>query len=215
MCKLVCMCTCVYTCKLVCMCIRVYIHVNLCVRVYMCVNLIATCELSCSFYFSFGQSAVFLVGGRSKAVQPSALLLRSGDVVIMSGSSRLAYHGVPRIISPPVGETVPHCLTQHTLEQCIEEAGTLEQQRRQGHFVCTVCGSNRAKKARTMRGKDFSPNCFEGEVIETHRRKSREEDEADPCMQCAELLHSWPDFEHYLSMSRINVNVRQVGILCE
>lgn len=47
---------------------------------------------------SFGNAAVFLIGGQSKSVQPKALLLRSGDVVIMSGPSRLAYHAVPKIV---------------------------------------------------------------------------------------------------------------------
>ncbi|XP_068906337.1 nucleic acid dioxygenase ALKBH1 [Tenebrio molitor] len=48
--------------------------------------------------FSFGQTAVFLLGGESKEEQPSALFLRSGDIVIMSKESRLCYHGVPKIL---------------------------------------------------------------------------------------------------------------------
>ena len=32
------------------------------------------------------------------------MLLRSGDVVIMSREARLAYHGVPRILSPQMEE---------------------------------------------------------------------------------------------------------------
>ena len=31
-------------------------------------------------------------------MEPSAFLIRSGDVLIMSGDSRLAYHAVPRIL---------------------------------------------------------------------------------------------------------------------
>lgn len=42
---------------------------------------------------SIGLSAIFLIGGRSKDVKPLPLLLRSGDVVIMAGPSRQAYHG--------------------------------------------------------------------------------------------------------------------------
>lgn len=48
---------------------------------------------------SFGQSAVFLIGGKTIDDPTSALLINSGDVIIMSGESRLSYHGVPRIIS--------------------------------------------------------------------------------------------------------------------
>ncbi|XP_028044923.1 nucleic acid dioxygenase ALKBH1 [Monomorium pharaonis] len=50
------------------------------------------------FSISFGQTAVFLIGGLKQEDSANALFLRSGDVVIMSGSSRLRYHGVPRIL---------------------------------------------------------------------------------------------------------------------
>ena len=46
---------------------------------------------------SFGQDAVFLLGGVTKAVRPIAVHLKSGDVCIMSGSTRLSYHAVPRV----------------------------------------------------------------------------------------------------------------------
>ena len=45
-----------------------------------------------------GQSCVFLLGGRTRETEPTAMLLRSGDVVIMSGEARRCYHGVPRIV---------------------------------------------------------------------------------------------------------------------
>lgn len=47
--------------------------------------------------FSFGQTAIFLLGGTTLEDEPSAVYLRSGDIAIMSGKSRLCYHGVPRI----------------------------------------------------------------------------------------------------------------------
>ena len=50
---------------------------------------------------SLGQPAIFLIGGSSLATVPSALLLRSGDVLLMERESRLAYHAVPRILSDP------------------------------------------------------------------------------------------------------------------
>jgi alkylated DNA repair protein alkB family protein 1 len=46
---------------------------------------------------SLGLEAVFLLGGRTKDETPSAILVRSGDVVLMDGESRYAYHGVPRV----------------------------------------------------------------------------------------------------------------------
>ena len=47
---------------------------------------------------SLGASAVFLIGGVTKDIEPSALLLHSGDVVILSGKSRDCFHAVPRIL---------------------------------------------------------------------------------------------------------------------
>lgn len=49
-------------------------------------------------YFSFGQTAIFLIGGRTKEEKPTGVFLRSGDIVVMSKESRLCYHAVPRIM---------------------------------------------------------------------------------------------------------------------
>ena len=54
------------------------------------------------FSISFGQSAVFLIGGLRQDESAMAILLRSGDVVAMTGDSRLRYHGVPRILRADV-----------------------------------------------------------------------------------------------------------------
>lgn len=48
--------------------------------------------------------------------EPTAMFLHSGDVMIMSGKSRLCYHGVPKILSSKkkpwkieqIKEIVPH-----------------------------------------------------------------------------------------------------------
>lgn len=50
------------------------------------------------FSISFGQTAIFLVGGSRQEDLADAIFLRSGDIVIMSGNSRLRYHGVPKIL---------------------------------------------------------------------------------------------------------------------
>lgn len=71
---------------------------------------------------SFGQSAVFLIGGATKQVKPKAILVRSGDVIIMSGPCRLAYHGIPKIIPPSKGMEIPSCLSQRALQQYLEAA---------------------------------------------------------------------------------------------
>ena len=46
---------------------------------------------------SFGQNAIFLIGGPTKAQEPVPILLRNGDVLIMSHEARQSYHAVPKI----------------------------------------------------------------------------------------------------------------------
>eukprot|EP00879_Flechtneria_rotunda_P014687 GHRR01015348.1.p2 GENE.GHRR01015348.1~~GHRR01015348.1.p2 ORF type:complete len:138 (+),score=40.71 GHRR01015348.1:36-416(+) len=48
---------------------------------------------------SLGCQAVFLIGGSCRDIEPTALLLRSGDVVVLAGQSRSCYHGIPRVFT--------------------------------------------------------------------------------------------------------------------
>jgi alkylated DNA repair protein alkB family protein 1 len=45
-----------------------------------------------------GHACIFLLGTSSRADPPIPLILRSGDVLVMAGRGRQAYHGVPRIM---------------------------------------------------------------------------------------------------------------------
>ncbi|KAF5365685.1 hypothetical protein D9758_003203 [Tetrapyrgos nigripes] len=57
------------------------------------------CATSPLVSISLGNAAIFLIGGPTRDTEPSPILLRSGDVVIMSGPAcRRSYHGVPRIL---------------------------------------------------------------------------------------------------------------------
>jgi DNA alkylation damage repair protein AlkB len=47
---------------------------------------------------SLGDAARFVVGGLSRKDPINPLILRSGDVLVMGGPSRLRYHGVTRIL---------------------------------------------------------------------------------------------------------------------
>lgn len=59
---------------------------------------------------SVGCDAVFLIGGATKAAQPTALLLSSGDVVVMRSDARLSYHGAPTRVRPAAAARRPACL---------------------------------------------------------------------------------------------------------
>jgi alkylated DNA repair protein alkB family protein 1 len=47
---------------------------------------------------SLGCPAIFLIGGNRKDIQPIPILLKSGDIIIMSGESRLVYHGIAIVL---------------------------------------------------------------------------------------------------------------------
>ncbi|KAM6972926.1 nucleic acid dioxygenase ALKBH1 [Aplochiton taeniatus] len=77
--------------------------------------------------FSFGQSAVFLLGGTQREHLPTAMFMHSGDVMVMSGFSRLLYHAVPCIIPAPEGDPLPPVLQREGLgpdQDSSQEEGT-------------------------------------------------------------------------------------------
>lgn len=47
---------------------------------------------------SLGDDAIFRIGGPTRGGATESLRLRSGDVLILSGTSRLAFHGIDRIL---------------------------------------------------------------------------------------------------------------------
>lgn len=62
--------------------------------------------------FSLGRSGIFILGGKTKLEKTTSFLLRSGDAVVMSGESRVCYHGVPCILSDEVEKHLTHDGTQ-------------------------------------------------------------------------------------------------------
>jgi DNA oxidative demethylase len=55
---------------------------------------------------SLGDSAVFRIGGLTRRDPTISLTLRSGDVLVMGGPSRLIYHGIDRIL-PGTSDLLP------------------------------------------------------------------------------------------------------------
>lgn len=71
------------------------------------------CATSPLVSISLGCAAIFLIGGPTRDTEPVPILLRSGDVLIMSGPCRRSYHGVPRILE--------HTCPSHLLEHAADE----------------------------------------------------------------------------------------------
>ncbi len=71
---------------------------------------------------SLGLPALFLLGQQSKTLEPvTALIVRSGDAIVLSGKSRTMFHGVPRVFSD--GEELPSSSFRfpETLERTFKE----------------------------------------------------------------------------------------------
>jgi alkylated DNA repair protein (DNA oxidative demethylase) len=47
---------------------------------------------------SLGDDAVFHVGGPRRSDPKTRMTLKSGDVVVLGGEARLAYHGIDRML---------------------------------------------------------------------------------------------------------------------
>jgi alkylated DNA repair protein (DNA oxidative demethylase) len=55
---------------------------------------------------SLGDDAVFHVGGLKRTAPKARIVLKSGDVVVLGGAARLAFHGVDRIV-PATSDLLP------------------------------------------------------------------------------------------------------------
>ncbi|XP_030638030.1 nucleic acid dioxygenase ALKBH1 [Chanos chanos] len=73
--------------------------------------------------FSFGQTAVFLLGGTKREEPATPMFMRSGDIMVMSGFSRLLYHAVPCIVP---STTLPSCLEQQLQKESQPDGLSLE-----------------------------------------------------------------------------------------
>lgn len=142
---------------------------------------------------SLGQSAIFLIGGQSRQQKPLPLLLRSGDVVVMAGKSRTAYHAVPHVL-PCEGESIPRCLSKFSLKQAMSE-------REPNWLHCRVCGYDLEE-------------CSDRFGLPVARKDMAKCTASSGC-RCLQLEGSWAEFEDYLTCSRININTRQVGNLTQ
>ena len=168
---------------------------------------------------SFGQSAVFLVGGETKSVQPQAIVLHSGDVVVMSGASRLAYHGVPKILPPPPTTPVPPPLSKQSLLDYLQGCRDVLKRCRlvsssSSGSLCRVCGPEREDKY----SEQTPTECVSDSAVPPTAKRVKTEEEGEGrsgdegrCRQWGDLLREWPAFEEYISTSRININIRQVN----
>ena len=126
---------------------------------------------------------MFLIGGQTKDVVPKAMFIHSGDIVVMSKQSRLAYHGVPKIL--PHSNCVPSCLSEGELVQRIQQIQTIES---------CVMEAQKSLNAESSVKTDTSIFDFKDIVKFDYHW----------------LQANWKYFEQYFANTRININIRQV-----
>ncbi len=117
-------------------------------------------------------------GGQTRNEVPLAFWLRSGDVVVMGGTSRLCYHGVPAVFG---GTFTTCCPARHGSSRTSGGTGS-------GHT------HQRSVAVGGLCAPSASARC--GNAAQNDVGAEREDDAAA--------------VTHYLSMARINANVRQV-----
>ncbi|KAJ7991005.1 hypothetical protein DPEC_G00292740 [Dallia pectoralis] len=90
--------------------------------------------------FSFGQSAIFLLGGTQREDPPTAMYMHSGDIMVMSGHSRLRYHAVPRVVPAPEGDPLHPSLEAEGLapgqDPAQGEASVIQSMEKEEWAVC-------------------------------------------------------------------------------
>ncbi|XP_071962026.1 nucleic acid dioxygenase ALKBH1-like [Antedon mediterranea] len=186
------------------------------------------------FSISFGQTAVFLIGGPTKTTKPVAMFVNSGDVIVMSGSARLAYHAVPRII-PARSELMVESFTLPGKGDFADINTTFNAD---GKDSCLPPKAKMAKTSAEQNSIRFKNTSSitnvktEGTVFPSEKTKVRCEQPQEEITKSTQSLIScasknitfnihdevrklgtdisWQPFEDFLKTSRINMNVRQV-----
>lgn len=139
----------------------------------------------------------------------TAMFIHSGDVAIMSGESRLAFHAVPRIFK--VGEEIepPDCLKWLNPKEISQNCKNGEE-----HLV----DKEKETEAKNRQEAKFykTSKINEGTMIDDEKselicRCNESENIMDVLLNVSE--DEWLPFERYLSRTRININVRQVHSL--
>ncbi|KAE8744004.1 hypothetical protein FOCC_FOCC009370 [Frankliniella occidentalis] len=141
------------------------------------------------FSFSFGQTAIFLLGGKSLEEAPTAMYIKSGDIVIMSKHSRECYHGIPKIVA---AQEFPWNIFQNSNRPSANLGGQKSSE---------DCPYPPCKKTHT----DSTENLNEKQTSIKQERKNL----IDNILK----EEFWSPFHRYIEQSRINMNVRQV--LCK
>ncbi|XP_066279960.1 nucleic acid dioxygenase ALKBH1-like [Branchiostoma lanceolatum] len=126
--------------------------------------------------FSFGQTAIFLLGGKTKSVKPTAMFLQNGDIMVMSGDTRLAYHGVPKILKPPIVGQLPEGLCEDERRERLHDSmlpSAMEETWEQSALFMEECRINITVRQVVAEGKGFGKRSCDDE-LQTEPKRTKE-----------------------------------------
>ena len=113
------------------------------------------------------------------------MYLRHGDIVIMSGGCRLAYHAIPRVLHDQV-----------ITEELIGQSEDMK------HYSAD---DSQASCRNDCQGA--SNNVHESDSIDENATgRGKEDIYSEHCPN----MSDWLDYANYLSRNRVNMNIRQV-----
>ena len=144
---------------------------------------------------SFGQSAIFLVGGTSREDEAIGMYLRSGDIAIMMGPSRLAFHAVPRVLrcEQPY---FSNCFKHESLEdKFTRDSGPISEISRKTDDVTDIKSFSKSRDASVLSKENLQD-------LETRMQAT---------LKFLSEDNNWEAFEKYLANNRLNMNIRQVN----
>ena len=148
-----------------------------------------------------------MVGGTTREEEPLAVYLRSGDIAIMTGPRRLAYHAIPRVMS---------CDRQH-----VRDCFRLERPRgaEAAHAGDRDCTSDEDRKQSADIEWNDECLCTESDTHSTNKLRHDNTCTNQRIKQLNKVIEStitkltddvWEPFAKYLDANRINMNIRQV-----
>ena len=161
-----------------------------------------------SWFFSFGQTAIFILGGLTREEKPVAMYLRSGDIVVMMGPSRLRYHSVPRIM-PDDNGYAQDCL-QYNGEGAIGKGNNGAEENKSNSTETPSVNNGKVSEEKGCKlcfsAEHRSVQCQERNwkehVVKVNRRISETVKDANS--------DRWLPFKAHMQSCRINMNARQV-----
>ena len=146
---------------------------------------------------SLGCPAIFLIGGKNKNEKPTPILIRSGDVIVMSKDSRYAYHGIPGVVSHNFHHDIEH-------HQC-KRHGTISTFNESCCDICHLihCGNQGIECLERI-------NFVDNLLITSSQAHCNEVKSSQLNENVKDTTILNPVLE-YLKQGRININVRRVA----